>query len=129
MPKFNEVMGNLNTKIEEEERGLANRTKAAQSLGAQKSASFIGSITGNPKKKYRVAYGYINENRGKNDPIHIGEKYINADTFDEAADQYKKLGWLKNRDEKGRRYVMIQDSEDDFSTEPAGSYFYDTQHW
>ena len=132
MPKPEQIFEKFDKDIDEEERGLANRTKAAQSLGAKDSASFIGTATGQPGRKFRVNYGYINEEafkKGSKAPLHVDQKYINADTFEEAVDQYKKLGWLKDRDEKGRRYIGIEASDDDFSTEPKSRYFFDAQHW
>ena len=102
----------------------------ARSLGAGGLGATLASTqkTAFPNRKYRVNYGYINENRGEGEPLWRDEQNIEATDFDDAMDKYKKLAWLREHDDKGRRYVRIQTSDDDFKT-LGGTWFYDNQRY
>lgn len=99
--------------------------KAARSLGASdQTASFIGGAE-RQGNLYRVHYGHIDEkNPGPFDP----EAKFSGEfrTLGEATKAYKGLGWLRDRDQKGRRYILIEKSSDKGKTWPT-KLFYDTQ--
>lgn len=119
MPNFDSMIGNLRRAEEQ-----------AESLGAGNLGKSLASAAANDGKRYRVRYGYVNENRQKrDDPLWRDEQYIDASDLNDAMAKYKQLGWLKERDPKGRRFASIQTtSQDDEKWEsPTGNWFYDSQ--
>ena len=56
------------------------------------------------------------------------EQYLDARDFNDAVEKYKNLGWLKDKDENGRRFIGIQASDDGFKT-TKGRWFYDNQRY
>ena len=123
MPGFDKVIQNMKRKedLEEKARGLG-----AGDLGV----SLISDS--DPNKKYRLHYGFINEKHfgdktGK-EPMYFDEQFDEAADFGDAMDKYKKLGWLRERDPKGRKFISIESSGDDFKSKPT-SYFSDSQKY
>ena len=117
-------MMNYPKAIRDLEEKISRNTESAKSLGAQKSAGFIGAMACNPKMKFRVKYGYFTPGEGD-----YGEpKYIEAADFDDAQKKYKELGWFDDPEPGKGRYKKIETSEDDFKT-IGGSLFHDTRRF
>lgn len=120
MQNFDSMIGNMRRAEEQ-----------AESLGAGNLGKALAAgAAANDGKRYRVRYGYINENRASyNDPLWRDEQYIDASDLNDAMAKYKQLGWLKERDPKGRRFASIQTTsqEDEKWENPRGNWFYDHQ--
>ena len=93
-------------------------------LGASpETARFLASL---PPALYRVRYGYVNE-------ASLGDMSDSRTTepvsdYGEAMDAYKALAWLRTRDAKGRRFVVIERSSDGGATWST-RLFHDCQHF
>lgn len=135
MENFNRLIGEMKQAEENEEKAASFKKtqQKAKGLGAGDIGSNFaaGVALGNPNRKYRVAYGYINDDRTDKDaPLWRDEKYIEAADMDDAMEKYRqhKGGWFGERVPEGRRYIGIQSSDDDFKTLGA-KWFWDSQRY
>ena len=97
----------------------------SEELGASKPmAGFLSSIGEAKGTVYRVRYGYIDEdNLGSMKNSRLTKPVT---SYEKALNKYKALAWLKTRDPKGRRFIVIEKSSDGGKTYPT-KLFHDCQ--
>lgn len=101
--------------------------KAAEELGASKGmARFIAGSSMGQKSLFRIRYGYIDEE-------HLGDLSHSKVTgpikdLAKAKSRYTAMAWLKDRDPKGRKFIIIEKSSDGGKTWPT-QLFHDCQHF
>ena len=96
----------------------------AEELGASKPMAAWLSNTSNGNVRYRVRYGYVNEH-------HLADTRNSRLTrpvasYEKALNKYKALHWLRDRDPKGRKFIVIEKSSDGGLTWPT-KLFHDCQ--
>lgn len=96
-----------------------------EKMGASKgAASFLASLAGGGRK-FRVRYGYIDENNLGSDK----DSKVTKPTEDmqKALDQYNEMDWLRTRENGKRRFIRIECSTDGGKTWPT-KLFHNCQH-
>ncbi|MCR5348891.1 MAG: hypothetical protein K6E59_04710 [Bacilli bacterium] len=108
---------------------FAKKTQRAahlsETLGASKPmAGFLAATSEGPGIKYRIRYGYIDED---NLGSMANSKLTKSTTsYEKALNRYKAMGWLRTHDQKGRRFIVIEKSSDGGKTWPT-RLFHDCQ--
>ena len=97
----------------------------SEELGASKGmAGFLASTAHGPGIVYRIRYGFIDEN-------NLGSTRNSKVTgiirdYGKVTQRYKAMAWLRDRDPKGRKFIVIEKSNDGGKTWPT-KLFHDCQ--
>lgn len=107
------------------DKGFKKRADTMQKMGASKGASsFLAGLAGGDKK-FRIRYGYIDENDLGSDKD--SRVTVPVNDMQMALDQYNDMAWLRTRDKGKRRFIRIECSSDGGKTWPT-KLFHDCQH-
>lgn len=100
---------NLTHKEKKDAFKKASAADSLKSMGA--SANVSNFIAASSKgKRFRVRYGRINED--KLGDLSNSKLTKATNSLDKAIDDYKKLNWISTHDGKGRRFIVIESSND-----------------
>ena len=107
------------------DKGFKKRADTMQKMGASKGASsFLAGLAGGGKK-FRIRYGYIDENDLGSDKD--SRVTVPVNDMQMALDQYNDMAWLRTRDKGKRSFIRIECSSDGGKTWPT-KLFHDCQH-